>query len=175
MQATNYLTRFALITAALLSTESALANAFKCTSKDGKVTYSDEPCPKGTAGTQIETHGTVIDNSSVRREAQRMAREERARSVATTASPKGQPFVLTEAEEVQIRNYSITLANNTAYPEAREVADREIRRLRNGENRRFSGAEAEERSVFIRTAMVAIDKRARREAINALMAFDSRR
>ncbi|MFN5027597.1 MAG: DUF4124 domain-containing protein [Burkholderiales bacterium] len=166
------------ITAALLafSLVNTADAANKCVDANGKTTYSDEPCAKGNASSKVDTKGTVIDHSEIRRELKKTAPDEKSRTTnAKPASPSPQTLVLTEAEDVQIRNYAMTVANTGAYAEAREVSEREVRRIRLGDNRKFSGAELEERSAFIRAATVAVNVSARRDAINSLVAFDANR
>jgi len=63
-----------LIAASLLCLVGATAHAqtFKCTSADGKVTYSNVTCPDSTQSARpVDTSGNTLDGSSLREKAQK--------------------------------------------------------------------------------------------------------
>ncbi len=56
----------------LMLCASAHAQAIKCTAPDGKVTYSNVPCPVNTASERsVDTSGNTIDSSELREQAQK--------------------------------------------------------------------------------------------------------
>jgi hypothetical protein len=72
----------------------AQADVFKCKDADGKVTYTDVPCLRSETESVVDTRSSVMDSSSVRKEATRL----QSTAVATvppasgpTASPPPPP------------------------------------------------------------------------------------
>jgi hypothetical protein len=70
------------ISLALLSL-AAEAQVFKCKDAEGKVTYTDVPCLRSETGSVVDTRSSVVDNSSLRKEAARLPSRE------VTAAPQG--------------------------------------------------------------------------------------
>lgn len=74
-------------TSLLLLCASAHAQAIKCTAPDGKVTYSNVPCPVNTASERsVDTSGNTIDSSELREKAQK----DKAAAAANQQTQKAQ-------------------------------------------------------------------------------------
>ena len=80
--------------ALVLASFGASAQVTKCTSPNGKVTYSDGPCPAGAADSRVNTTANVLDGSTERTTASRMRdddlrREQSAPGAAIIGSTNG--------------------------------------------------------------------------------------
>ena len=72
----------------------AQSQVFKCKDAEGKVTYTDVPCLRSETSSVVDTRSSVVDNSSVRKEAGRLRSPEVAtgpQGQSPTPSPPSQP------------------------------------------------------------------------------------
>lgn len=58
--------RVLFLSLALLLPTAGLAETFRCTARDGRITYSDAPCPSGYEGESIELIDNELDYSGWR-------------------------------------------------------------------------------------------------------------
>lgn len=121
--------RRALITALLASLLSALAagaahaNVYRCSGADGKVVFSDKPCPAGQSGAtvRIAPSPSAAPSPAPRppsADAGAAARQAAADRIAAALSPECR--VLTE----RVRNFTFEGAGAMSEAEARELIER---------------------------------------------------
>lgn len=130
--------KFRLIATALLCFAGAITTAqaqvWKCT-VDGKVQYSDQPCPaKGEAMKSQSLQSNVIDTSADRAAIER-AKAAAAEQQAVTASPSAAPVAAVAPANVcpsdrDIAGMETKASSISLSPEAKRFVQDEIRRAR---------------------------------------------
>jgi hypothetical protein len=63
----------------------------KCTDAEGKVTYTDVPCLRSEASAVVDTRSSVLDNSSLRREAGRLPNSAAPAPQGSSPSTRSEP------------------------------------------------------------------------------------
>ena len=128
-------TAFACLLAAIAMAEpTAQAQVWKCT-VDGKVQYSDQPCPaKGEAMTSRSLQSNVIDTSADRAAIER-AKAAAAEQQAATATPSVAPVAPVAPANVcpsdrDIAGMETKASSISLSPEAKRFVQDEIRRAR---------------------------------------------
>lgn len=117
------------------ATGSAQAQVWKCTI-NGKVQYSDQPCP--TQGEQLKSHtlqGNVIDTSADRAAAERQAAERAKAEAGANGDQPGRPGTAQAPANVCPSDRDITAMETKANsislsPEAKRFIQDEVRRAR---------------------------------------------
>jgi len=120
---------------ALGATGSAQAQVWKCTI-NGKVQYSDQPCP--TQGEQLKSHalqGNVIDTSADRAAAERQAAERTKAEAGANGDQPGRPGAAQAPANVCPSDRDLTAMETKANsislsPEAKRFIQDEVRRAR---------------------------------------------
>ena len=127
--------KFRLIATALLCFAGAITTAqaqvWKCTI-DGKVQYSDQPCPaKGEAMTSRSLQSNVIDTSADRAAIER-AKAAAAEQQAATATPSAAPVAPANVcpSDRDIAGMETKASSISLSPEAKRFVQDEIRRAR---------------------------------------------
>lgn len=123
-----------LLAAVAMAAPTAQAQVWKCTI-DGKVQYSDQPCPaKGEAMTSRSLQSNVIDTSADRAAIER-AKAAAAEQQAATATPSAAPAAPVAPANVcpsdrDIAGMETKASSISLSPEAKRFVQDEIRRAR---------------------------------------------
>jgi hypothetical protein len=115
--------RFALL-AGLALAGTAHAQAYRCTGADGKVTYSQAPCPGGRQLDQQQLQSNTIDRTPAPTAPGGQRRERPAQAVVIGGSKPGCP------DETAIRNLEVSASSITIDRYEKAAQAEQVRRAR---------------------------------------------